>query len=351
VKKPIAEMDNDQQSNRKPEELTPEEIKRRQAEKAQILRDFTATRPVRVTAPQARPVTPVPTPTPAGLEQLYADLAAARAELAAYEASYKEAVKLEREVKVQAERDHKDHLAELNRRRDEIQRAADEAAEAVRAVTLAEIANQTQSTLERNQALTLSKGEVARQALRDQARPWLHEVEFAMRRAREIDQQYRQALETFASLTVSSAPAEFPAEVRNALSAKVYRPAERALDHLNIFLAGAREEYGGEHIETVLRRIVETGEYTRGSIAELKFAATMAFNRDGVESIKSQISIITAELSRLYAEGRAAVDPGRQSQPIPTNPDRLEAKRDLLTSGLTSSRQTEAAGMGGRGDF
>jgi hypothetical protein len=325
------------------EELTPEEIQAREIEKAAILRDFLATRPnISIATPQARPATPIPTPTPADLEQLDRDLAAARAELAATEAAYQAAVKAEAAIKEQADRERKAHLLELAQHRDRIQQAAEEAAEAIRAATAAEIASQQTQTAERNKALAESRGEASRQALRDQVRPWLHEVEYAMRRARELDQQHRRALEVFAAQTVSTSPAEFPAAIRNALSVKVYRPAERCLEHLNNFLSGARDEYG-DHIESVLRRILETGTY-QGSLAQLKFAATMAFNRDGVDSIKNQISLITAELSRLYAEGRAAAGT-TQSVPDPRTADaatRQQAKRDTMYGILTSSRPTQA---------
>jgi hypothetical protein len=70
----------------------------------------------------------------------------------------------------------------------------------------------------------------------------------------------------------------------------------------------------------------------------------MAFNRDGVDSIKNQISLITAELSRLYAEGRAAAGT-TQSVPDPRTADaatRQQAKRDTMYGILTSSRPTQA---------
>jgi hypothetical protein len=99
---------------------------------------------------------------------------------------------------------------------------------------LLRIADEAANQPAKNAALAEASTSEARERMKNLVAPWLHEVAFTMRRLRELDAQYRKPLETFSRLTVSTAPQDFPAKIKNSLSKLVYRPSEEVLNDLKM---------------------------------------------------------------------------------------------------------------------
>jgi len=332
------------------EELTSEEIARRILEKDAELKAYSERTGARVgPMPTAREVNAAhrPAPNPEALAQIERERADVQARVAQLDREIEQWKKQEVLEKQMAADETKRSRLELGRQQQEAQARLAEAQAATNLAAAEEIMATAATQAERNQAIKDQGSEPAREALRQRVQPWLHEVSFAQRRARELDQQYRRTLETFAGMVVADAPSEFPAQIKNQLSAKVYRRAEEALNLLNTFLAGSRDEpdHRGETLETVLQQIAVTGVYG-GSIERLRRYSSPAYQRDMVAAIKSQIDILLSELARLYREGKEAAavnassdEPVPPSVPAELNPDRQQAKADLLNNYPAKSLQ------------
>jgi hypothetical protein len=331
---------------RPPEELSDEEIARRIDEKAAMQTELGKRRGVRIDEPIARPRHATDHGQAAeAAAQAEHDAATVRDRIAQLEVEISQWKKLEIETRNKSKAEADAKRLELGQAQAEAQRRLDEARAVQNTATMYELADDTAQQPSRNRALAEAGTSESREAMKRLVEPWRHEVSYAMRRIREIDQQYRRALETFATLTTSTAPANFPAHVKNQLSARVYRPAEAVLIDINNFLACSvtEPELRGQTLEAVLTEIATTGIWTGGTAA-LKFWATQCWTRDLVDSIRTRIDTITSELARLYKEGREAAG-DHQSEPDPRIADdaaRQAAKREAQYGKLVGGRQGEA---------
>ncbi len=204
-------------------DLSPDEIARLEAEKAEILRSLrSGVRPEPVSteepAPAAAPSEPAATawhPIPAAqLTEISAELAQAQAEIAEAERQWDERVKA-----MKAEYDAR--LAELRAKQHDAQRRADAARAAAEADELAQRAASVEAERRRAEAEAKADQERQRQATRERLQPLVDKAQARLAQLRDVEARYGSALEAL----TADAPVTWSASLRVRYEQRVAIPA------------------------------------------------------------------------------------------------------------------------------
>lgn len=349
-------------------DLSPDEIAKQEAERAQIAADLKANRPGKPgperSAPESlssRPISDIgrttteriePVPDPAKLDALET----AEQELLALEQD--ESASLDAELRAAEEKTAREMArlraagdlkrAEIRKRKEDLQAQIAKERAAALPAEIKQKAQTITREAEANRTRSQSGLDVQREAF---AKDWVTPLQTARETVAAIaklDQVFGPSLREMADIAAfTDTNSAWPTELRVKLRDQCILPARKLVEFLNSYQRTEGDSPRGTiaQVERMLR------SWTPGTHVAALREMLGYVNTDAVRYVRNQISEINARFEMIEAQGHEYIRSGNVPHEIDVmNPSteriRREAKAQLLYRGARDPRQTHATGMG-----